>query len=181
MNPRKIDLKEKVFAGISRRVALIIGASLLLGLATAVVFPGHIAIKLLAAILVVGAGVALALVRIEGMSLEIWLIELITFRRRVRYRVKGLKRVEPVKVVKTPTPTPAKVKAPKAEPKPQAARPVAPRFPQSTNPALVEVPAALMSALVTVFMMGLLAFLALHLAGGGADRLNTILSNVGGF
>lgn len=174
-NPQRVDLTERKFVGIPRRAAAVIGLSLAAGFLLIIGLPANLLLKLVVGVAVALGGISLAFIKIDGLNPEAWLLEALSFKRRVRHRIKGFKKA---------LPEPARVQV-KAEPKPKparAARPsvqaTAPRPPQLAQPALVEVPAALLSALVTLFCVLVLTGLAFYLHGGGAEHVVVLLRNL---
>jgi hypothetical protein len=172
-NPHRVNLGERKFVGIPLRSALIVGASVILALALLLGAPINLIARLILAAVFALIGIFFAFFKISGETPEHWVLEFFAFRRRVRHRIKGFKKAD----ITPPAPAP-KVSKPKvkAAPAPKVvAPPLTPRAPRALSPVLIEIPAALMAALVTVFMIGMLTSLTLYLASGGAAQLDTLV------
>lgn len=176
-NPQRVDLTERKFVGIPRRAAIVIGVSLAAGFALILALPANLLIRLIAGATVALAGLSLAFLKVDGLNPEAWLLESLSFRRRVRHRIKGFKKA-------APEPVRAQVQdASKAKPalRPKATAPSTPaRPPRLAAPALAEVPAALLSALVTLFCVLVLTGLAFYLRAGGAEHVVVLLRTLNG-
>jgi hypothetical protein len=175
-NPQRVDLSERKFVGIPRRAAILIGLALGAGFLLIITLPANLLLKLVVGVGVALGGITLAFLKIDGLNPEHWLLESLSFKRRVRHRIKGFKAVtaEP----RAPAQVQAQPPAPTPKAAPQAKPVAAPRAPRAAQPTLVEVPAALLSALVTLFCVLLLTGLALYLNTGGAEHVVVLLRNL---
>lgn len=117
-NPQRVDLTERKFVGIPRRAAIIIGLSIAAGFLLILGLPLNLLGRLVVGVGVALGGLSLAFLKVDGLNPEAWLLESLSFRRRVRYRIKGFRQAAP-EPVRTQTQAPA-------QPKP-AARIAAPR------------------------------------------------------
>jgi hypothetical protein len=185
--PARVDFHERRFAGVPWRDAGILAFSAVTALALFVLFPRVTFLpKAIAAIAIVAFGAGVAFFRPEGLTLEHWLLEVLAFRRRTRYRLKGVLKRAAVRVqlAGQEQETESEPEEPQTvEPEstlaaqPPPTMPVSPMVPRGV---LVEQPAPLSAAvmLATLFMFSVLVSLTLYLANGGAERLYSLLKGI---
>ncbi len=162
--PTRINILEKTQFGIPVRawsilaVAAIVAGAVFLGLLRqGLIWSGALAV------LIAGLGLALAFGEIDGQKPEIWLLNVLAFKRRDRYLVKGVQpHAGEVHVTIAPV-------APKAAPAPE---PEPAPTPLLLEPRRIPGFFALSGSAVCV---AALTGLTLYLAGGGAERLLRLL------
>ena len=173
--PRKIDQKLRPVYGLTARELVLLGT---LGLAGGlVVLAGeglHISltVRVIVALGLVALGGALAFIRVQGQTIEKWLLLKFHFLTTARRRVWRKGEARPI--TQEPQPRPA----PKREPSP---RPAPKREPRP-RPAVVSlVPpkeVAIIIVAVEVVLMFSLTFLTLYLYRGGLGDLQRWLRYV---
>jgi hypothetical protein len=162
--PTRINILEKTQFGIPVRAWSILVVA---AIAAGAVFLGLLKLGLIwsgaLAVLIAGLGLALAFGEIDGQKPEIWLLNLMAFKRRDRYMVKGAQpRASEVHVTIAPV-LPQAAPAPEPEPAPT---------PLLLEPSRAPSFFALSGSAVCV---AALTGLTLYLAGGGAERLLSLL------
>jgi hypothetical protein len=164
--PTRINILEKTQFGIPVRALSILAVA---AIAAGGVFFGLLRLGLIwsgtLAVLLAGLGVALAFGEIDGQKPETWLLNWVAFRRRARYMVKGA-RLDPGEVHVTIAPaTPQSAPAPGPEPE-SAPTPLPPETRRAPGFFALSGSAVCVAALTG---------LTLYLAGGGAERLLSLL------
>jgi len=160
--PTRINILEKTQFGIPVRALSILAVA---AIAAGAAFFGLLRLGLIwsgaLAVLIAGLGLALAFGEIDGQKPEIWLLNLMAFKRRDRYMVKGAQpHAGEVHVTIAPG-SPQAAPAPEPEPEPAPT-------PLPLEPRRAPGFFALSGSAVCV---AALTGLTLYLAGGGAERL----------
>lgn len=161
--PTRINVFEKSQFGIPVRAWIILAIA---ALAAGATFFGVLPLGLFwsapPALLIAGLGFALAFGEIDGQKPERWLLNVLSFKRRARYMVKGAQAQAAetrVAVAAEPAPTPP----PAPQPRPAAKARPAPSFFVLSGSAL---------------SLAVLTGLTLYLAGGGAARLLSLAQHL---
>lgn len=176
--PARVDFRERRFAGLPWRDAGVLAFSAIAAVALFVLLP-HVPFvpRAIGAIALVAFGAGVAFLRPEGLTVEQWLLEVLASRRRTRYRLKGVLKRAGVRVqMAEPSEpvSPEPEQPPAVKPEPPPASPAAP------TSGLIELSRPLGAAvlLATLFIFSVLVSLTLYLAGGGADRLYSLLTGL---
>ena len=166
--PRRIDKSLRPAYGLSVRQLLFLGLSALAGGMVILLGEGlkvPFVARVIVALGLVSVGGALAFVRVQGLTLERWLLLKLSFFVGTRRRVWQKRGAKKVQVPPTPSPRPA----PQAPPSPRPA----PRVSIAVAPAGEELSIVIV-AIELVGIVGLVA-LTLYLWKGGLTEIQAWL------
>ena len=169
--PVRVNILEKTAFGVPLRAVAFLAASGAVALAVLLGLPSlSLTLRGAGAVLLVGLGLALAFGEIDGQKPEAWLLGLLSFRRRVRYLIKGA-RLQPDALRVTLGTTPESV---------PAAEPALTGQDRALSPSATGVRPALGFFILTggAVSASVLAGLTLYLLTGGAARLLALLHSL---
>jgi hypothetical protein len=169
--PTRINILEKTQFGIPlRALGILVVSALVAGVAFFGLFHFGLVLSATVTLLTVGLGLGLAFGEIDGLKPEAWLLQLLDFRRRRRYMVKGaLPQTEQPVTLANAEPAPA----PKPMPRPARTRSIKlPRQEQAV--AAVPMPSFLWVS-GSILCAGTLLSLTVYMLNGGAERLATMV------
>ncbi len=181
--PTKVDVHQRGMMGFSYRQIGIVAASVVAALALLALLSGAPAfLRISAALLAAGLGLAMAFGQVDGKTLETWVAEYLQFRRRPRHMLHRAQNAQPELRVTLDAGAfqglgaPA---APAAEPvEPAEAPEPAPAAPQpAPQPQVIYAPSFAHLALQSLVMSVIAAF-SIWLYDGGAIELQSVARQV---
>jgi len=157
--------------GLNLRQASILGVSITSAALVAFVAPGPLPLRAFLAVMIAGAGLALAYKTIQGESLEVWLFRTAMFNLSNRKLLIWRRGAAPASSLLEETPDRAPASRPAAPPLVRWRRPVDPQVLHDFS---------FLGAMANVLIFAILAGLSVYMATGGAQELLVYLDFVVG-